>query len=67
MKKLRIDDLQVESFKTARTDEIRGTVLAKETEYPCWTAAPETRCYDSCQPPYSCGPLCDPQYPDTGT
>lgn len=59
MKKLRMEDLRVETFSTERPIQLRGTVHAEESVVGC-TGGGITDCMDTCDPTNPCG-SCDPQ------
>jgi hypothetical protein len=62
MKKLRMEDLRVESFLTDSPIEARGTVHAAESGMiGCTTGEGITNCMDTCQPTSPCG-SCIPAY-----
>jgi hypothetical protein len=60
MKKLRMEDLRVESFLTDSQDQSRGTVRAEQSGIGCGTVG-ITNCMDTCQPTNPCG-SCFPAY-----
>jgi hypothetical protein len=71
MKKLRMEDLRVESFLTELPSQSRGTVHAEESGMGCETGGQITACMDtcaatnpcgSCFPDHSCAYTCDNNY-----
>ena len=60
--RLKIEELQVETFATARATGARGTVRGHEATQPpnCfsgeWSCIPEASCGETC--PLSCNPSC---------
>jgi len=55
MKKLRMEDLRVETFSTERPIQLRGTVHAEESGIGCGTGGGITDCMDTCNPTSPCG------------
>ncbi|HEX8904440.1 MAG TPA: hypothetical protein VF771_06345 [Longimicrobiaceae bacterium] len=56
-KKLRIDELRVDTFATARVDGARGTVRAHEDSAPHQCASGVWTCLDTCD--VTCGATCN--------
>ncbi|WP_420127763.1 hypothetical protein [Longimicrobium sp.] len=55
LKKLRMQDLRVESFLTETQIQSRGTVQAAESGIGCGTNGGITDCMDTCSPTSPCG------------
>ena len=59
--KLRLEELQVESFATGAENALKGTVHAHQEEGDSPTYPPYHTC-DSCPPAFTCDTTCPPMH-----